>query len=97
MDAQASLIINQPDSTVCPKIYEKLDSGQISTHNLVEWVYGWFKHPFHGWLKHPFQSCTNQIHTFVNHDSTRQRRMGGHYFTRCPNHTFQGLLRFALI
>ena len=29
---QASLIINQPDSTMCPKIYEKLDSGQISMY-----------------------------------------------------------------
>ncbi len=31
---------------------------------------------FHGWFKHPFQGCTNQIHTFINHDSTRQHRMG---------------------
>ena len=28
-NTQASLINNQPDSTMCPKIYEKLDSGQI--------------------------------------------------------------------
>ena len=28
--SQASLIINQLDSTMCPKICKKLDSGQIS-------------------------------------------------------------------
>ena len=67
MITQASLIINQPDSTMCPKIYEKLDSGQI---------YGWFKHPFHGWFKHPFQGCTNQIHTLNMVDSTMKRRKG---------------------
>ncbi len=50
-----------------------------ATYNLVEWAYGWFKHPFHGWLKHPFQGCTNQVHTFTMHDSTRQRRMGCTY------------------